>query len=382
MVNEGIELDVGLDSDTSTYDNTSKKQQIGSSSSRHVADAKRTWFDKVFYDKENVAIGPSYDNNILTEVHHSNNYTFENVFALEIQTHGHHEVENCTNVNREAQQVNESLTKQLEIYDDQEKHFTKETITKSNICKKIKLLNNKISNLKSQACKKERSFHKENEKYADMGNGKWFFKPKREWGRERCKGEECDASILEVVKDGAVPSVVDMMVEIEKLSSLEDTTGKYGLVRSMFSSSTGLFSFQFSSMDGLDAMLENGPCYARAMIELRADKELKDNIVVAMPKINGEGHYTCNIRVEPVPKKHNANSSGNKKKGVDSTNKRILNVKNSSTSTIPIMDKIGKIENLVIDGQAILVDEVEMTGFGTQSLLEQWRDSYGNGDYN
>ncbi|GKB69904.1 retrovirus-related pol polyprotein from transposon TNT 1-94, partial [Tanacetum coccineum] len=38
---------------------------------------------------------------------------------------------------------------------------------------------------------------------------------------------------------------------------VRNTWGKYGLVRSMFSSSTGLFSFQFSSMDGLDAMLEN-----------------------------------------------------------------------------------------------------------------------------
>ncbi|GKB00943.1 reverse transcriptase domain-containing protein [Tanacetum coccineum] len=105
--------------------------------------------------------------------------------------------------------------------------------------------------------------------------------------------------------------------------------GKYGLVRSMFNSSTELFSFQFSSMDGLDAMLENGPWFilnnplilkkwhpdenllkedvsnvpgrssnARVMIELQADVELKDNIVVAMPKITGEGHYICNVRVE------------------------------------------------------------------------------------
>ncbi|GJS12282.1 hypothetical protein Tco_0369078 [Tanacetum coccineum] len=29
-----------------------------------------------------------------------------------------------------------------------------------------------------------------------------------------------------------------------------------------------------------------------------ADVELKDNIVAAMPKITGEGYYTCNIRVE------------------------------------------------------------------------------------
>nr|GEZ55705.1 hypothetical protein [Tanacetum cinerariifolium] len=148
-----------------------------------------------------------------------------------------------------------------------------------------------------------------------------------------------------------------------------NTWGKYELVRSMFSSSTGLFSFKFSSIDGLDAMLENGPwfirnnpiilkkwhpdenllkedvstiqvwvklhsvpvtafnddglsaiatklgtplmlasytsdmcmqswgmsSYVRVMIELQADVELKDNIVVAMLKITREGHYTCNV---------------------------------------------------------------------------------------
>ncbi|GJR38402.1 hypothetical protein Tco_1214086 [Tanacetum coccineum] len=38
--------------------------------------------------------------------------------------------------------------------------------------------------------------------------------------------------------------------------------------------------------------------YARVMIELRADVELKDNIIVAMPKIIKEGHYICNVYVE------------------------------------------------------------------------------------
>nr|GEX04497.1 hypothetical protein [Tanacetum cinerariifolium] len=115
------------------------------------------------------------------------------------------------------------------------------------------------------------------------------------------------------------------------------------------------------------------------MIELRADMELKDNIVVIMLKITKEGNYTCNIRIEYewkpprcasckvfrhkheeslkntgagetknlkkttqapkgilagskvgykptkeyrlVPKKHISNSNSNKKKGVDSTNK-------------------------------------------------------------
>ncbi|GJZ01992.1 putative reverse transcriptase domain-containing protein [Tanacetum coccineum] len=42
---------------------------------------------------------------------------------------------------------------------------------------------------------------------------------------------------------------------------VRNTWGKYGLVRSMFSSSTEIFSIQFSSMDGLIAMLENGPWF-------------------------------------------------------------------------------------------------------------------------
>ncbi|GJS13057.1 RNA-directed DNA polymerase, eukaryota, reverse transcriptase zinc-binding domain protein [Tanacetum coccineum] len=153
----------------------------------------------------------------------------------------------------------------------------------------------------------------------------------------------------------------------------------------------------------------------------------------------------------PVPKKTTASSSGNKKKGVEptievsnsnpfdvlnlvdndeelgtyegntnlvnneatSSGSFFMNVDNNSIGTTPIMDKIGKFENLVIDGQAIIVDKagnplkkvdylgdhdsedevasvdnymahdlaLERTRFGTQSLLEQWRDCYGNGDY-
>ncbi|GJY81318.1 hypothetical protein Tco_0494069 [Tanacetum coccineum] len=298
---------------------------------------------------------------------------------------------------------------------------------------------------------------------------------------------------------------------------VRNTWGKFGLVKSMLNSSTGLFSFQFSSMDGLNSMLENGPwfirnhpfilrnedgssaiamklgtplmlgfytsdmclqswgrsSYARVMIELQADMELKDNIVVAMPKIMREGHYTCIVRVEyewkprvsvglkegfkphkeyrPVPKKPTASPSGNKKKGVtqttevrnsnlfdvlnsvdndaefstnrgttnlvnngaNSSGSSFINVKNSSTCNTLIIDKVRMFEDLLIDGQAILVDEAgnplkkvecsgdydsedevasidndmarflasERVGFGTQSFLKQWRDSYGNGDY-
>ncbi|GJV20595.1 hypothetical protein Tco_1369615 [Tanacetum coccineum] len=295
--------------------------------------------------------------------------------------------------------------------------------------------------------------------------------------------------------------------------------GGNGLVHSMFSSSTGLLSFQFSSMERLDAMLENvwvklhgvpvtafsndglsviatKPCtplmldsytsdmcmqswdrssYARVIIELRADVELKDNTVVVMPRIKGEGNYICASKKKtakkpsqtsrgvpvgpkmsfkpqkeyrPVSKKHSASSSSNKKKGVEPTievsnsnpfevlnlvdndveldnNANLVNseatsigssfknVDNSSSGTTLILEKIRKFEELLTNGQAILMDDVgnplkkvefsgdydsedevasvdndmtrslalERVGFGTQILLEQWRDSYGNGDY-
>ncbi|GKD66182.1 hypothetical protein Tco_1308290 [Tanacetum coccineum] len=38
--------------------------------------------------------------------------------------------------------------------------------------------------------------------------------------------------------------------------------------------------------------------YARAMIEVWADVELKDTIMVAMPKLTRDGFYMCNVRVE------------------------------------------------------------------------------------
>ncbi|GKD26835.1 proteasome subunit alpha type-5, partial [Tanacetum coccineum] len=139
--------------------------------------------------------------------------------------------------------------------------------------------------------------------------------------------------------------------------------------------------------------------YARLMIKLRADVELKDTIVPT------------------------ASSSGNKKKGVEQTNEvsnsnpfevlnsvdndvefdtnrgttnlfnnkanssgsSFMNVENSGTSTTPIIDKIGKFKDLLISGQAILVNEavnhlkkVECPG---DYDSENEKGSYGNGKY-
>ncbi|GJT00414.1 retrotransposon protein, putative, ty1-copia subclass [Tanacetum coccineum] len=292
---------------------------------------------------------------------------------------------------------------------------------------------------------------------------------------------------------------------------VRNTWGKYGLVKSMLNSSTGIFSFQFSSMDGLDTMLENGPwfirnnllilkkwdtdvnllkedvgnvpvwvklhgvpvtafsedglsaistklgtplmidsytsdmciqlwgrsSFARAMIEVRADVELKDTIVEECPKNLGLGEaknlkkpswatrgVPVGLKVgfiqvkeyRPVSKKPTANTSNNKKKGVeptkevsnlnpfdvlnsvdndgelgtnggtsnlasnraDSSGSSFWNVETSYTSTTPIVDKIVKLKKLIIDGKVTLMDD---DGKPLKSLLEQWTDSYENGDY-
>nr|GEV55973.1 hypothetical protein [Tanacetum cinerariifolium] len=224
--------------------------------------------------------------------------------------------------------------------------------------------------------------------------------------------------------------------------------------------------------------------YARDLIKIRADVELKDTIVVAMPKLNEEGFYTCTVRVEyewkpprcacckvfghiqeecpnnlgvgvaknlkkpsqtskgvPVGSKKGAepvkevsnsnpfdmlNSVVNDEelgtnggdlnfpsKGATSSGSSFWNVKTSSISATPIMEKITKLEQQIIDGIGTLVDDdgkplkrveylgdhdsddevysvdndmahdmvTKMVGFGTQSLLEKKKNSYENGDY-
>ncbi|GJU94663.1 beta-caryophyllene synthase [Tanacetum coccineum] len=127
---------------------------------------------------------------------------------------------------------------------------------------------------------------------------------------------------------------------------VRNTWGKYEPVKLMLNSFTGIFSFQSSFMDGLDAMLENGNVpvwvklhgvpmtsfskdglsaiatklgtplmldsytsdmhiqswgrlsYARAMIEVQADVELKDTIVVESDKRKSQG--LCEAGIDPL----------------------------------------------------------------------------------
>ncbi|GKB08743.1 zinc finger, CCHC-type containing protein [Tanacetum coccineum] len=144
----------------------------------------------------------------------------------------------------------------------------------------------------------------------------------------------------------------------EDVSTVPVWVKLYGVLITAFSED-GLSSI--ATKLGTPLMLDSYTCdmcmqswgrssYARVMVELKADVELKDNIVVVMPKITREGHYTCNVRVEYEWKPLSDS-------GVELVFDETANLR------IPTSGKDGSDK-----------------GYGTNSLLKQWRDSYPDND--
>ncbi|GJU64904.1 hypothetical protein Tco_1246739 [Tanacetum coccineum] len=189
---------------------------------------------------------------------------------------------------------------------------------------------------------------------------------------------------------------IDVVIPVESIRAISERFANIAYVSSWESGWPTLLVLTIS-MDGLDAMLENDSWFirnnllilkkwhpdvnllkddvgtvqfglnsmvaGRAMIELRADVELKDNIVVSMPKITGDGYYTCNIRVQYEWKPHR-----NKKNNVEPTKEvsksNLFEVLTSVENDVelvlvpfPIIEKIDKIEKLIIDGKVTLMDD-------------------------
>ncbi|GJX30422.1 putative ribonuclease H-like domain-containing protein [Tanacetum coccineum] len=242
------------------------------------------------------------------------------------------------------------------------------------------------------------------------------------------RDEDTPLGVTSAVKEGVTPYVVDKTVEMEKISSVEDTTvpgsflplstpgttkagnalgkssyanvtgkpswkklnfntlftpgenkvaylvvanyvrntwGKYGLVRSMFSSSTGLFSFQFGSMDRLDAMLENVWVKLHGVPVTAFNEDGLSAIVTKLGTPLMLDSYTsdmcrqsCGLVVNDVellvPIGGTTHLVNNK---ATSSGSSFMNVANSSTRTTPIIDKIWKFEELLTSEKATLVDE-------------------------
>ncbi|GJX04138.1 hypothetical protein Tco_0190054 [Tanacetum coccineum] len=150
----------------------------------------------------------------------------------------------------------------------------------------------------------------------------------------------------------------------------------------------------------------------REKIELRADVALKGTIVVDVPKHTGEGFSRCIVCVEykwklprssdwskvkvlikqvyqPVSKKNGANTSG-KKEQVDLDRQELIDAFDSPTTT-PSIERINNLQRKMLDGKLVLVDDDgkplkslnsgSTSGYGTKSLLEQWRETKVDGDY-
>ncbi|GJX59126.1 hypothetical protein Tco_0290516 [Tanacetum coccineum] len=174
---------------------------------------------------------------------------------------------------------------------------------------------------------------------------------------------------------------------------VRNTWGKYGLVCSMFSSSTELFSFQFSSIDELDAMLENGPCedglsaiatklgtplmldsYTSDMCmqswgagEKKTVKKPSQTFrgVLVGPKIeptievsNSNPFDILNLVDNDVEFGTNRGTTNLVNNVATSSGSSFMNVDNSSSSATPIIDKIRNFEDLLTSGQVILEDKV------------------------
>ncbi|GJW33866.1 hypothetical protein Tco_0053898 [Tanacetum coccineum] len=191
LVTEGIALDASLVAKQSIVkSNTSSEQQNECNSSRNecsISENENRSSDNEIINSGNDAyadIRPSHDidtvsennSNIISDIpnmdpardkeeHDYVDYEQQHAFFISLINNLKWDVEKCTKVNREAQQANALLTKELERYKETEKHFAKDKTMESEYCKKIKLLNDRISNLKSQACQNDKTFAKENGKY-------------------------------------------------------------------------------------------------------------------------------------------------------------------------------------------------------------------------
>ncbi|GJU35165.1 hypothetical protein Tco_1183519 [Tanacetum coccineum] len=148
--------------------------------------------------------------------------------------------------------------------------------------------------------------------------------------------------------------------------------------------------------------------YDRSLIEVWADVELKDHIMVAMPKLVEEGFYTCTIHFEYEWKppmyaccKIFGHIQDECLKNIDSDVVKNMKKPNQATRGVPVGPKatimddevkpLRKVDSLGghdSDDEVASVDndmtnclDSKKVGYGTNSLLEQWKESYENDDY-
>ncbi|GJW47069.1 hypothetical protein Tco_0078715 [Tanacetum coccineum] len=145
---------------------------------------------------------------------------------------------------------------------------------------------------------------------------------------------------------------------------VRNTWSKYGLVRSKFSSSTRLFSFQFSSIDGLNAMLENGLWFIHNNLLILKKWHLDVNLLK-----EDVGTVPVWVKIHGVP------VTAFSEDGLSAIATKLGTPLMLDSYTSDIEDEVAPMDNEMANFLA------KKDGFGAQILLEQWTESYENDDY-
>nr|GEV86869.1 retrovirus-related Pol polyprotein from transposon TNT 1-94 [Tanacetum cinerariifolium] len=198
----------------------------------------------------------------------------------------------------------------------------------------------------------------------------------------------------ETVKDGGVPfatvaSGINNGTQYENLRQFSYTAPTVSEAR-LASVSFATLQKRDSSRKGLNFhtsihRMETGlmwlfrwslfKCYARALIQILVDVELKETIVVAMPKLIGEGFHTCTVRVEyewKPPSVRVASKEDTAYQRLDFTRKRV----HSRPNTAYPADYIRRIQ-LVKHSKILTYEEhkYELDNNMTGDLEETWSDN-------
>ncbi|GJZ47268.1 hypothetical protein Tco_0601100, partial [Tanacetum coccineum] len=149
--------------------------------------------------------------------------------------------------------------------------------------------------------------------------------------------------------------------------------------------------------------------YARAMIKLRADVELKHSLMVAVPKLEGEGYimYIIYVEYEWTPSRCSSCKIGSKTKFAyrPKAPRRLKVTNDKKNSTVPSTSNsfnvINEMERQVLDGKLVLLDDVGKplksltnvaskkaskasksdSGVGNKSLHEKLKETYDEDPY-
>ncbi|GJZ26988.1 hypothetical protein Tco_0571241 [Tanacetum coccineum] len=113
--------------------------------------------------------------------------------------------------------------------------------------------------------------------------------------------------------------------------------------------------------------------YARILIEIDACNGFSDNLVMAVPSLAGPGYTKETIRVEYDHK--TASSIGKKNVSTPGNSSKKTSMTNASTSS---EDEVEPVDNKMANFMAPNSLGVE---YGTKSLLEQYKETYGNVEY-